>query len=118
MAGAPKVSVILSTWNRGRHILPTLHSVLRQSFRDFDLHIIGDGCDDDTEHVLKPYLSQRVRWFNLSRRQGNQAFPNNVGIARSRGRYIAYQGHEDLWAGTISSGSSRFSTAIPPATWP
>ena len=48
--------------------------------------------------MVRPYLSERVRWFNLAERCGSQSFPNNEGIARSVGRLIAYLGHDDIWS--------------------
>ncbi len=93
----PRVSVVISTWNRGARILPTLHSALGQSFEDYEIIVVGDGCNDDTGDVLKPFLNDKVRWINLSRNCGIQSFPNNVGIAEARGEFIAYLGHDDLW---------------------
>jgi glycosyltransferase involved in cell wall biosynthesis len=98
MTDAPELSVIVATWNRGRHILPTLRSALAQDFRDFELIVVGDNCTDDTERVVAPLLSERVRWINLPERGGSQSFPNNAGIAAARGRYVAYLGHDDIWA--------------------
>jgi glycosyltransferase involved in cell wall biosynthesis len=93
-----KVSVIISTWNRGKFILPTIQSVLPQTFQDFEIIVVGDGCDDNTEEVVRPYLSTRFRWVNLKHNCGSQSFANNVGIAMARGTYIAYLGHDDIWA--------------------
>lgn len=95
---SPLFSVVLATYGRGRHILPTVQSVLLQKSRDFELLIVGDGCTDETERVVQPLLSDRVRWFNLEKRGASQSFPNNAGIAVSKGRYVAYIGHDDLWA--------------------
>jgi len=88
----------MATYDRGRHILPSVRSVLQQTFRDFELIIVGDGCTDDTEAVLSPYLCPRVRWIGLPHRQGSQAAPNNAGIRASRGGNIAYIGHDDIWS--------------------
>ncbi|MDX8521606.1 glycosyltransferase family 2 protein [Mesorhizobium dulcispinae] len=91
-------SVIMATYNRGRHILPSIQSVLRQTYQDFELLVVGDCCTDDTADVVQALASPRIRWSNLSERGGSQAFPNNAGIEMSRGQYIAYLGHDDLWA--------------------
>lgn len=94
----PAFSIVMAAYNRGRHIVPTIRSVLAQSFTDYELLIVGDACDDDTEAVVRPFLSDRVIWRNLETRAGNQFGPNNAGIEMARGRYIAYIGHDDIWA--------------------
>ncbi|AZO72071.1 MAG: glycosyltransferase [Mesorhizobium sp.] len=91
-------SVIMATYNRGRHILPSIHSVLRQTRQDFELLVVGDCCTDDTADVVRALASPRIRWANLPERGGSQAFPNNAGIEMARGQYIAYLGHDDIWA--------------------
>ncbi len=93
----PKFTVITATWNRSRHIVPTIRSVLAQRFTDFEYLIIGDCCTDDTEEIVKPFLSDRVRWLSTSQRWMGQSGPNNVGIENARGKYIAYIGHDDIW---------------------
>ena len=88
----------MATYNRGRHILPSVQSVLQQSFQDFELLIIGDQCTDDTEAVIRPLLSEKVRWHNQSEHSGSQSSPNNAGIELAKGANIAYIGHDDIWS--------------------
>lgn len=94
----PRFSVVIATFNRGRHILPTLRSALAQTLDDFEVLVVGDGCTDDTGAVLEPWLGDRVRWLNLPRRGGSQSYPNNAGIEMARGGFVAYLGHDDIWA--------------------
>ncbi|OYW57163.1 MAG: hypothetical protein B7Z31_09940 [Rhodobacterales bacterium 12-65-15] len=96
----PRFTVIMPTWGRGRHILPSIRSVLQQGMRDFELLVIGDACTDDTEAAVQSIDDPRLRWLNLPRRAGVQSGPNNAGIAAARGRYIAYLGHDDIWEPT------------------
>lgn len=39
----------------------------------------------------------RIRFINLQTNYGEQSGPNNVGVARSTGRYIAFLNQDDLW---------------------
>lgn len=94
---APLISVIMATWGRGRHILPSIHSVLGQRFSDFELIVVGDACTDETEAVVAGIADPRLRWINLATRCGSQSAPNNAGIAAARGEVIAYLGHDDIW---------------------
>ncbi len=96
-AETPVFSVIMATWGRGRHILPSIQSVLGQEFRDFELIVVGDACSDETGDVVAGLSDPRVRWINLANRCGSQSAPNNAGIAAARGAFIAYLGHDDIW---------------------
>jgi glycosyltransferase involved in cell wall biosynthesis len=98
MAENPFFSIVLPTYGRGRHIRPSIESVLGQSFGDFELIVVGDGCADDTETVVRSFPPEQIRWLNLPHNTGSQSFPNNEGIRASGGRWIAYIGHDDIWA--------------------
>jgi len=91
------VSVIIATYNYSSVLRCAIHSVLGQTYRDFEILVIGDGCTDDSEAVAASFGDQRIRWHNLARNSGYQAAPNNAGLRIARGRYVAYLGHDDLW---------------------
>jgi hypothetical protein len=112
---APQVSVIMATWGRGRHILPSVQSVLRQAMADFELLVVGDATADETEAVVRGLGDPRVRWLNLPERVGSQSGPNNAGITAARGEIIAYLGHDDLWEPEhLARLAALFSSADPP----
>jgi glycosyltransferase involved in cell wall biosynthesis len=98
MNETPFFSVVMPTYGRGRHITPTVESVLAQSFGDFELIVVGDGCTDETEQAVRMFPDDRVKWLNLPENTGSQSSPNNEGIRASRGHWIAYIGHDDIWA--------------------
>lgn len=93
----PKITVIIATYNSSHTLQYTIKSVLNQSFRDFEVWIIGDCCTDNTEKVIASLNDSRLKWFNRIRNSGSQPAPNNEGIKRAKGEYIAYVGHDDLW---------------------
>jgi glycosyltransferase involved in cell wall biosynthesis len=93
----PAVTVIIATFNSSASLRYALASVLNQTFGDFEVWIIGDGCTDDSAAVVSACADARVHWVNLDRNHGSQAMPNNEGLRRARGRAIAYLGHDDLW---------------------
>ena len=97
MTGTPLVTVITATYNRSAALACTLQSLLGQSLADFEAWVIGDACTDDSQAVVVGFNDPRLRWHNLPRNSGSQATPNNEGLRRARGQYIAYLGHDDLW---------------------
>jgi glycosyltransferase involved in cell wall biosynthesis len=93
----PRVSVIIATFNRARMLRCAIRSVLAQELDDLELLVVGDHCTDDSAAVVAEFSDPRVQWLNRDENCGSQWGPNNNGIARARGEYIAFLGHDDLW---------------------
>lgn len=98
----PKVSVNILTKNRSRLLKRAIDSVLRQSFKDFEVVIIDDGSTDDTAEVLKTAASlENVTFIPYHNSQ-------SLGITKSRqlalefskGEYIAILDDDDEWVDT------------------
>jgi len=98
MSDRPLFSVVMATHGRGRHIEPSIKSVLQQTLDNFELLVVGDGRNDETEAAVKSFSDTRVSWHSLPQNTGSQSFPNNEGIRVSRGEWIAYLGHDDIWS--------------------
>jgi glycosyltransferase involved in cell wall biosynthesis len=92
----PRVTVILATYNWSSVLRYSIASALRQTFRDFELLVVGDGCTDDSADVAA-FDDPRVRWINLPKNTRYQSGPNNEGLRQAGGELIAYLGHDDLW---------------------
>ena len=93
---SPRVTVIIATYNWSTVLPYSIGSVLDQTFTDFELLVVGDGCTDDSEAVVAAIEDPRVRWINIPR-FGHQSGPNNEGLRQARGEIITYLGHDDLW---------------------
>jgi glycosyltransferase involved in cell wall biosynthesis len=91
------VSVIIPTYNWSEALRISIASVLAQSYRDFELLVIGDCCTDDSADVVTGIRDGRISWHNLSVRARSQSGPNNYAISIARGDLIAYLGHDDVW---------------------
>ena len=95
----PAISVVIATYNRSRTLAYAIESVLRQTFTDWELIVVGDACTDDTAEVVARYVAAdpRVRFVNLERNWGEQSAPNNIGRSLARAPLIAYLSHDDFW---------------------
>jgi glycosyltransferase involved in cell wall biosynthesis len=91
------VTVIIAAYNCSHTLSCALSTVLGQTFTDFEVWVVGDCCTDDSEQIVAGFGDLRVHWFNLPQRTGSQSGPNNEGLRRARGEYIAYLGQDDLW---------------------
>lgn len=97
MRDGPLVSVITATYNRSRVVAHAIDSVRRSSIDAWEHLVIGDHCTDDTAAVVSAIGDPRVSFTNLPANAGEQSAPNNEGLRRARGRYIAYLNHDDLY---------------------
>jgi glycosyltransferase involved in cell wall biosynthesis len=93
----PLVTVVIATYNWSSVLPFSIGTVLRQTFTDFELLVVGDGCSDDSEEVVAAIADPRLRWINLTENSRHQSGPNNAALAQARGELIAYLGHDDLW---------------------
>jgi len=64
----PLVTVKIVTYNRAELLQRTIESVLRQSYQNFEVVIIGDGCTDDTAERIERLNDPRIRFYNMSQR--------------------------------------------------
>ncbi len=105
----PLVSVVIPTWNRGKLLAErTIPSLLSQTYQNFEIVIVGDHCDDDTEERLAAFGDPRIRFTNLPRR-GNYpekperrwrvagSVPANECLKLARGQWITYLDDDDVY---------------------
>ena|GEM_PF-683492 len=98
VSAAPRVSVIIATYNWSAALACAIRSVQRQTLQDFEILVVGDACTDDSEALVASFGDPRIVWSNLAHNAGSQQAPNNAALAMARGEWIAYLGHDDIWA--------------------
>jgi glycosyltransferase involved in cell wall biosynthesis len=65
----PLISVVIPTYNRGKLLVDrAISSVLKQTYQDFEIVIVGDHCTDDTEERLRRIEDKRIKFYNLPER--------------------------------------------------
>lgn len=95
-ANAPRVSVILPTFNRADVLERAIHSVLTQTFHDLEVCIVDDGSTDETPDIVERITDRRIRSIRLPRNTGASG-ARNAGIEATKGEFIAFQDSDDVW---------------------
>ena len=91
-----KVSIILPTYNRAGLIMETIESILHQTYSNWELIIVDDGSDDDTEKLVTQLKDERIQ-FHKAGRTGIVGKIKNIGMEKSKGELIAFMDSDDLW---------------------
>ncbi len=93
-----KVSIIMPTYNRFDVISNAIESVIQQSYRNWELLIIDDGSEDDTESLVRKYCEKdsRIKFLKNNRKKG-VCGARNTGLLASTGEYIAYLDTDNDW---------------------
>jgi glycosyltransferase involved in cell wall biosynthesis len=94
---SPKISIVTATYNSSHLLSYAIQSIINSSFHDWELIVVGECCSDDTEAVVKDFNDDRISFFNLEKNSGQQAKPNNIGISKAKGEYLAFLNQDDLF---------------------
>lgn len=89
----PYFSIIVPTYNRERHIGPTIESCLAQDFADFEVIVVDDGSSDGSREVVRGYADPRIRLICQENRGVGPA--RNAGIEVSSGEWLVMNDSDD-----------------------
>ena len=112
-AANPKVSVVITTYNRAALLPRAIRSVLAQTYEDYELIIVDDCSTDDTPEVVQRFADSRIRAVRHSDNRGQSAAVN-TGIRLARGEYIAFLDDDDEWVDRKLSRQVRTLDASDP----
>jgi hypothetical protein len=98
---APLVTIRIATYNRGRLVVDrAITSALEQSYKNVEVLVVGDACDDLTAEAVTGVNDPRLRFVNLPRRglyptkpidlwRVGGVHPMNAALSLARGDWIA-----------------------------
>jgi len=88
------VNVIIPSFNASKYIAEAIESVLRQSYKKYDITVVDDGSTDNTAEILKLY-GNKVRYIFQTNRGPSSA--RNRGITSGQGSHVAFLDADDVW---------------------
>jgi glycosyltransferase involved in cell wall biosynthesis len=82
--------------DRDRKIVRAVNSVIGQTFEDWELIVIADGCQK-TVDIMKQFEDKRISTYLISKDKIWGGVPRNTGIEQAQGDYILYLDIDDLF---------------------
>src|SRR5512138_2643726 len=92
----PLVSIIMPVYNGSNYLKLAIDSALAQTYNNIEIIVINDGSNDNgsTEAIAKSY-GDKITY--LSKENGGVATALNLGIKHSRGEYVSWLSHDDMY---------------------
>ncbi len=90
------VSIIMPSYNTGEYIADSINSVLSQTYKNWELIIVDDCSNDNTDEVINSFDDYRIRYYKNEKNSG-AAVSRNKALRLAKGRWIAFLDSDDLW---------------------
>ncbi|NVN98252.1 MAG: glycosyltransferase [Geobacteraceae bacterium] len=108
----PKVSVLMSVYNKGQFLREAMLSVFAQTFTDFEF-VIYDNCStDNSVTIIEEFIDSRIRLYRNSRNVGPATSLNNC-IEAAGGEYLVFFHGDDIWEETFLETNIDYLNRFP-----
>lgn len=90
----PLVSIVIPVHNGEKYIKESIDSCLNQTYNNIEIIVVDDKSEDRTLEILKEY-GQKLTVIPVEKQNG-LGNVINIGIRKSRGKYIARMDADDI----------------------
>ena len=89
------ISIIIPVYNVEIYIEQCLDSIKKQSYQNFEVIIVNDGSQDNTESICKKIAQSDARFKYFSKENGGVSSARNFGLDNANGHYITFIDGDD-----------------------
>jgi glycosyltransferase involved in cell wall biosynthesis len=90
------VSVVIPTYNHAHFLGRALQSVLDQTYGNWEVIVIDNHSQDNTDEVLGRFVDPRINLLKIDN-NGVISASRNIGIRAAKGEWIAFLDSDDWW---------------------
>ena len=96
--GNKLISIIIPTYNKAHIIVESIESILKQSYKNFEIIIIDDFSTDRTEDIIKDKYKneRRIKYYKNVKNIGSRK-SQKKGYNLSRGDYVIFMNDDDFY---------------------
>ena len=95
----PLISVVIPAFNSYGFLTTAVRSVVDQTYKNFEIIIVDDCSNDDTERVVKAFTlsNDNIKYIKHDENKGLSE-ARNTGIMAAKGEFIAFLDADDIWS--------------------
>ncbi len=95
MNNNPMISVIMPVYNSEKYLKGTCQTILRQTYRDFELILVDDGSSDSSPSICDELSKEDSRVVVIHQQNKGICGARNRGLAAARGKYVTFCDNDD-----------------------
>lgn len=93
------VSIIMPCYNAEKFISFSIESVLKQTYRNWELIIVDDYSSDKSVELVRQFNDSRIKLF-INEENLGAALSRNKALKEAKGKWIAFLDADDIWLET------------------
>ena len=90
------ISIIVPIYNGEKYLEECIDSILKQTFKDYELILVNDGSTDNSLKICKDYSKRDKRIKIIDKNNGGASEARNAGIDIAKGDYIGCVDSDDV----------------------
>lgn len=89
-------SVVIPTYNQCQYLKKAINSVLKQTYKNFEIIVIDNFSKDKTREIVNSFKSSKIIYKKFNN-NGVIGRSRNLGISLAQGIWIAFLNSDDWW---------------------
>ena len=94
----PLISIVIPYYKKKKYIGQTINSIIKQSYKNFELILIYDDPDkSDLNYIKKILKNIKRKKIIINNNNIGAGLSRNLGILKAKGKYISFIDGDDIW---------------------
>lgn len=93
-----RATILIPTFCHPHTLSFSLASALRQTIKDIEVFVVGDGVDDTTRQVISKFKDKRLHFFDFPKGERHGELYRHEVLLRATGEIVCYLSDDDLYA--------------------
>ena len=92
------VSIVIPCFNSEKTIIRALLSVVKQTYKHYEIIIVDDGSTDNTKELVQEFFKdKKTKYQYIYQKNSGPSCARNNGVQNAKGEYIAFLDSDDEW---------------------
>lgn len=92
----PELSIIMPVYNAEETLRYSIHSILNQTYQDFELILVNDGSTDGSCTICDKFANEDTRIHVIHKENEGAGAARNAGLKIAKGKYVTFPDADDL----------------------